>query len=273
MTFYNDQSQFQQRMSDYFSVLDAGFSFAFQPIIDIQIGKPVGLEALLRGVSGEMANSIIRRVSDENRFAFEQACRMRAIELGTGLVGRSALHLNCGSVSAQDIDLITETTCLSAEQGGLSPDRIFMEFGELEKLGNARTLAGIGQRVRDAGLKVVADNFGSADTGLKRLVVFQPDAVKLDRTLVAGIQKSPRRQAIVLGLIATCGALDIQVIATGVESREEVDWLRDAGIKQFQGYYFARPALERAPDVANLEELHIPPRTATISQLAGTLAG
>lgn len=270
MSVNQDGSSLKGWMSEYYSLLDAGFSFAYQPIVDGRSGKTRGLEAFLRGVSGESARSIIDKVRPENQFAFDQACRIRAIEMGVGLAGTADIHLNCGSVTAQDIDLVTETTIHAADRFGFSPERIVLEFGDLPRMGNARALASIGQRVRDAGIRVLADSFGATDAGLKRLVVFQPHAVKLDRTLVSGVHKSRRRQAIVKGLAATCQALEIQVIAGGVETAAELEWLREAGLNWFQGFYFARPAYEQAPRVrgATTPVVETPPRPVFESRFA-----
>ncbi|MFW5927352.1 MAG: EAL domain-containing protein, partial [Wenzhouxiangella sp.] len=129
-------------------------------------------------------------------------------------------------------------------EAAIDPGRIVLEFTSLERLGNPRQLAEVRRLANRYGFRIAADNFGTGEAGLKRLAVLQPEFVKLDRELISGIGRSRRRQAMVLGILATCRSLDIEPIATGVETLDEIEWLQDAGIDRFQGYYFARPQLE-----------------------------
>ena len=78
---------------------------------------------------------------------------------------------------------------------------------------------------------------------------YQPDHIKLDRTLIAGIQADPVRQAVVQGLAKICMQLGIEMVAAGIETAHEYHWLRGGGVNIFQGYYFARPVLEAVAEV------------------------
>ena len=78
---------------------------------------------------------------------------------------------------------------------------------------------------------------------------FQPDQIKLDLTLVRGIESHGPRQAIVRAVGQVCGDLGIDVIAEGIESEDEYRWLATEGVRLFQGYLFARPAFESFPPV------------------------
>lgn len=98
------------------------------------------------------------------------------------------------------------------------------------------------------GLLTAIDDFGAGYSGLNLLAEFQPNLVKLDMALVHDIDRNHARQAIVGGVLGTCRALGVQVIAEGVESRAEYDWLRSAGVTLFQGYLVARPAVEALPE-------------------------
>jgi EAL domain-containing protein (putative c-di-GMP-specific phosphodiesterase class I) len=84
------------------------------------------------------------------------------------------------------------------------------------------------------------------------LADFRPDVIKLDMHLVRGIAEDPARRAIIAGIMHIARALDLTVLAEGVEAEKEVSVLRAAGIRLFQGYYFARPEVERLPAVAGL---------------------
>lgn len=235
------------RLSDYTSVIDVGFRFAFQRLVNVSSGETQGHEALVRGLSGECASEIIAGVRPENLFYFDQACRMRAIRDADiyGLEGN--LHLNCTEVDAQNLEAALAATVQAVAASEVSPEQIVLEFSSLARLGTPRQLAGVRERANHYGFRVLADNFGIGEAGLKRLAVFRPEFVKLDRELINRIHLSRRRQAMVAGIIATCRALDIEPIAAGVEEVGEINWLHAAGVEQFQGYYFARPELHQQP--------------------------
>ena len=80
---------------------------------------------------------------------------------------------------------------------------------------------------------------------------YQPNYIKLDRTIISNIQHEHIKQCILSGVQQICKDLRIEIIAEGVETADEFHWLNEAGISIFQGYYFARPAFEALPDVAN----------------------
>lgn len=231
------------RLTDYESVIDLGISFAFQQHVDAATGRTRGHEALLRCVSGESAAEIIGSVRPENKFYFDQACRMRAIRDAARRGIEGPLHLNCTEVDASNLDLALSATLEAARRHGIDPDRIVLEFGSLHRLGNPRQLAKVRSRANQYGFRVLADNFGLGEAGLKRLAVLRPELVKLDRELIRNVHTSLRRQAMVHGIIATCQALGIEVIAAGVESEAEIAWLRSAGVETFQGFYYGRPSV------------------------------
>lgn len=234
---------------------DADFSFAFQPIIDLERLTVVGQEALVRGAFGESAETIMNSIQGEGRQLFDQACQQRALDIAGRLGIDVSLHLNCSSVTPDNFDATLASIVDAAQESGVDPDRVVLEFARLEPLGTPRELDEIRRKAHQAGLQVLADNFGATEVALKRLVVFQPDWLKLDRNLVQRIHCSDRRQALVHGVLATCRMLGIDVVATGVEETDELDWLRGAGVRYFQGYLFSRPAFETLPkfDPARLD--------------------
>lgn len=239
----------QEMLSSLGDAMDTGFSFAYQPIVALQSMTVVGQEALVRGLGGESAASVIAAIQDDNRYWFDQACRLRAIETAARLGIKEDLHLNCSQITPENLRQTLQSTRRAAIEAGIQPNRIVLEFGNLELLGDPRTLDRVRQQVHAAGFRVLADNVGCSEVGLKRLAVFKPDYAKLDHSLIRGIDRSPRRQAIVLGTVATAHALNMDVIAAGVETAQERDWLQSAGIDLAQGYLFAQPAFERAPDL------------------------
>lgn len=237
-------------LNDYTNLIGVGIQFAFQPLVDLSQARIAGYEALVRGHDGQAAGAVIAGVRPENLALFDQACRSRALQDAARIGVRGDLFLNCTEVTPSNLAMAVDKTQMETEAQDVAANRIVLEFSSLERLGNPRQLATVRQRANAAGFRVLADNFGLGEAGLKRLVVFQPEYVKLDRELCGNIDRSQRRQAMVLGIVATCRSLGIDVIASGIERAEEVEWLHEqAGIERFQGYFFARPQLMAAPSV------------------------
>ncbi|RFF30026.1 EAL domain-containing protein [Wenzhouxiangella sediminis] len=241
MTGTQHHTEINTRLEDYLAVLDVGIRFAFQPLVDETTGKTVGHEALVRGCAGESPAQIIASVRSENLFYFDQACRLGAIREASRLGLKGDLHINCTEVDPDNLEAALKSTAQAVYASRFEADQIVLEFNSLERLGNPRQLAEVRARANAYGFRVAADNFGTGEAGLKRLAVLRPEFVKLDRELISGIHGSLRRQAMVLGVLASCRALGVEPIAAGVESEDEVTWLRQAGVSQFQGYFFGRP--------------------------------
>lgn len=230
--------------------LDFDFSFAFQPIVDVSLGRVVCYEALVRGIAGESAASILGKVEDENRYRFDQACRVKAISLAAKLGCDCRLSINFLPNAVYRPELCIKTTLEAAKTYGFPIENITFEFVESERLENNSHLKNLVESYRNMGFQTALDDFGTGYSGLAMLVEFQPDIIKIDRVLLTNIAEQPHRQAIVEGIIYMCNRLGIKVVAEGVETAAEFRWLCGAGISLFQGYYFARPGFETLPEVS-----------------------
>lgn len=240
----DEQKPCSERLHDYAEVIDVAICFAFQPLVSEDGETTLGHEALVRGREGESAAQIIASVQEDNHFYFDQACRMRAVRDADRLGLEGDVHLNCSRIGPDTLRQALAWTAEAVAETDIDPGRIVLEFTSLERLGNPRQLAEVRRLANRYGFRIAADNFGIGEAGLKRLAVLQPEFVKLDRELISGIGRSRRRQAMVMGIVATCRMLDIEPIATGVETLDEIEWLQSAGVVRFQGYYFARPQFE-----------------------------
>ena len=233
----------QGLIGQYLDVLDEDIDFAFQPIVSDVLQDVIGFEALVRGSDSGSAADIIERVRPEDRFAFDQACRIRAIEAAARFEIDGNLHLNCTAVHADNIERVGQVTRVVAERHDLPVGRIVLELSSLDAMGDTDQLASVRETAQDAGFRVLLDNFGLADADLARMARFRPDWLKLDRRLIAGIDHNRTHQAIVRGVLRVCKDLGIQVMAGGVETARELEWLRQTGLECFQGYFFTRPEL------------------------------
>lgn len=229
--------------------LGFSFSYAYQPIVDVAERTVFAHEALVRGASGEPAGTVLAQVTDANRYAFDQACRSKAIEIAARLAMPTRLSINFLPNAIYRPELCIRSTLAAARTHGFPVERIIFETVEGERVDDGKWLAQILREYQRIGFLTAIDDFGAGFAGLSLLADFQPDIVKLDMALVRGIDQSRPRQAIVSGVAAMCHDLGIRVIAEGIETGEEMRCLRDLGIRLMQGYWFARPRFEQAcPD-------------------------
>lgn len=227
------------------------FSFAFQPIVDARNREIISFEALVRGPHGEPSASVFAQVPECDFSRFDEICRSKAISLASRLKIPKCLNLNLSAQSIYEIDMSIMTTFQASVQSGIPVENIIFEVLEMESLTDQRNLLQYLRLIQDFGFTTAIDDFGAGYSGLKLLAEYQPNYIKLDRYLIGNIQEDFVRQSIFYGVKHVCERLAIEIIAEGVESAEEYHWLHDAGICIFQGYYFARPAFEALPDVAN----------------------
>lgn len=224
--------------------LSFDFSFAFQPIVDIKEKCVWSYEALVRGINGEPAYSVLERVDDENRYRFDQACRVKIIRLAARLGMKERLNINFFPNAVYKPELCIRTTLAVAKETGFPIENIVFEITEGEKIRDEKHLINIIESYKHLGFSMAIDDFGAGYAGLNLLATYQPDSIKIDIVLIKEIQKHLPRQAIVRAILSVCNELNIDLVAEGVETQEEYQFLKKIGVRYFQGYYFARPAFE-----------------------------
>lgn len=237
---------------------------AFQPIVDVETGRPFAFEALVRGPAGQGAGEILGRVTERNRYAFDQGCRVKAIELAAraGLLETAArLSINFLPNAVYSPKACIQLTLKTAVTAGMPLDRLIFEFTENERMADPEHVAGIVGCYREMGFGTALDDFGAGHAGLSLLARFQTDIIKLDMDLIRGLESSLPRRIIVDGVARMCRQLGITLIAEGVETFAEYEALRAIGLRYFQGYLFARPGFEVLP-TADLPSLRVGARLA-----------
>lgn len=228
------------------AVFDLPFSMAFQPIVNITTGAVFAHEALVRGPKGEGAGSVLGQVREANRYAFDQQCRVKAIELASLLFDPTddvKLSINFMPNAVYEPRACIRLTLATAMKTGFPLDRIIFEFTENEQLDTNHILH-ILRTYRDIGFKTAIDDFGAGHSGLGLLTHFQPDIVKLDMDLIRGIDTDPVRRRIVKHTLHMLEDLAILPLCEGVETADELAALRDLGVSLIQGYVLAKPSFE-----------------------------
>jgi EAL domain-containing protein (putative c-di-GMP-specific phosphodiesterase class I) len=223
------------------------YSYAFQPIVDVVARSIFSYEALVRGPDGAPAARVFDRVPRDELHSFDQESRVAAIELASRLRLPCNLNLNFLPRSLYTSPASVRSALEAAERCGIAPDRLVLEITEGEVIDDHAAFAQVVNEFRRCGLQLAIDDFGAGYAGLTMLADFQPDLLKLDMTLVRGIESRGPRQAIVRAIMQACVDLGIDVIAEGVETLEEYRWFENAGVTLFQGYLFGRPLFEGLP--------------------------
>lgn len=228
------------------------FTMAFQPIVDVAAGKVFAYEALVRGVDGAGAHQILSGVNEANRYSFDQACRVKAIEMAVeaGLMQSDAkLSINFLPNAVYSPLACIQLTLATARRVDLPIDRLIFEFTENEQMGSPEHVSSIIDTYKKIGFTVAIDDFGAGHSGLDMFASFCPDEIKLDMQLVRGIDGDHRRQAIVRAVVNMCEDLNTLVVAEGIENAQEASALRDLGVRYHQGYWYARPQLGKLPAI------------------------
>ena len=226
---------------------------AFQPIVDLRLRQIYAYEALVRGPNNQSAYSVLSQVTPANRYAFDQSCRVKAIELASrlGLIESGAkLSINFIPGAMYSPENCVRATLTAAKRHGLSNDRIILELTENEEIVDVPLLEQIFDVYRRHDLRIAIDDFGAGFSGLSLIARFQPDTIKLDMDIVRGLDVDVRRRCIVASVVQMAFGLGINLVAEGAETAAEVTALRDLGVYRIQGYYFAQPSFEALPSVA-----------------------
>jgi EAL domain-containing protein (putative c-di-GMP-specific phosphodiesterase class I) len=232
------------------------FKMAFQPIVDVTKHRVWGYEALVRGLNGESAYSILSQVSDEQRYRFDQAARVLAIETAGKLFPQRDLRLSINFMpnAVYEPNACIQKSLAAAKRADFPHRNLMFEFTENERMEDPAHVERIIAAYRKLGFWTALDDFGAGYAGLGLLARMQPDLIKIDMDLLRDIHLSRAKQAIVAGIVGIARTLDIEVLGEGVENDSELTVLRAAGISLFQGYHFAKPALMALPDVPLLSE-------------------
>lgn len=231
---------------------------ALQPIVHLTSGHVVGHETLVRGPAGSSWESpaAIFAYADRTRqtAVLEAMCRRLAFQTAKQVLPRDQrVFIN--------VNLATPDIPLDPGHAGMDPSRVAVEVSEQNQVvGYSQLLAAI-HAWRAAGYQIVLDDYGAGYSSLGVVMTVDPDVIKLDRTLVANIDRDPRRYRILRDEVAIWRRQRIQVIAEGIETVGELEALMEMGVEYGQGFLLGRPAREPLSRV-DWPSTPIPPRRA-----------
>ena len=225
------------------------FRLLYQPQMDLSTGEIVGLEALIRWDHPERGvvepaeflwlaeeTGLITRIGE---WVLRQSClQARAWGVRNGRPLRVTVNLSARQHRDPDlVDLVERVLTETRTE----PAALCLEITESVAVDDAETAMTTLRRLKDLGVKLSIDEFGTGNSSLGSLKRFPLDMLKIDRSFVIGLDSDAEDIAIVTAIINLAHSLGLETIADGVETRDQLDALRELGCETGQGYYFARP--------------------------------
>jgi len=220
----------------------------YQPKVDLDTGETVGVEALLRWdhpALGPVPPAAFIPIAEETglivpvgRFVLDRACHQLAEWRRAGL--DVSVAVNVSGRQLADTDLAAEVATALGE-AGLDPARLCLELTESVLMHDTARVARSLQDVHDLGSQLSIDDFGTGYSSLAYLHRFNVDELKIDQVFVHELIDHADQRGLVAAMVAMGTALDLRVVAEGVETPEQADALRALGCHTAQGYLYARP--------------------------------
>ncbi len=221
----------------------------YQPQYDLASGRLVGVECLLRWRHPDLGNvppnhfiplaEESRLILPIGRWVMLEACRQNRAWQEAGLapwvvaVNLSAVQLHDGSI----VEQVRESLALS----GLQPCCLELEITESVVMQDPEHVAAVLGRLKALGVRLSIDDFGTGYSSLAYLKRFPLDKIKIDRSFVTDLERDPNDAAIVRMVIGIAKELELKVIAEGVETAGQRDFLHSHACDEAQGYLFSRP--------------------------------
>jgi diguanylate cyclase (GGDEF)-like protein len=226
--------------------LSAGqFELFYQPLFDLAGSAVTGCEALLRWrhpERGPVSPAEFIPVAEEiglivplGAWVLRQAC-MEAAGWPNGL----RIAINVSTIQLRSHGLV-ETVMAALAESGLSADRLELEITESVLLSDDSATLELLHKLRRLGVRISLDDFGTGYSSLSYLRTFPFDKIKIDRSFLQELCSSQATMVIVSALINLATGLGMMVTAEGVETQDQLDWLRSAGCTEAQGYLISRP--------------------------------
>nr|WP_228497456.1 EAL domain-containing protein [Shewanella intestini] len=235
----------------------------YQPKYDVKTQTIVGVEALIRWESPELGiisptefiplaeeTGMINQIG---HWAINQACSQLAQWHQQGFNQISvAVNLSARQLKADIISTVEVALAVS----GLPANAVELELTESMIMGNPQDSVNILSQIKELGLSIAIDDFGTGYSSLSYLRRFPIDTLKIDREFVRDITEDPDDAAITSAIITLAHSLDLNVIAEGVETPEQLSFLKEDGCDQVQGFLLSKPlSAEECLTLLNAERL------------------
>jgi EAL domain-containing protein (putative c-di-GMP-specific phosphodiesterase class I) len=225
------------------------FALHYQPKINLSTGEISGAEALIRWTHptrGLVSPAQFIPVAEDcglilpiSNWVLREACKQarawvaEGLPLGTMGVNISAIEFRNEGFLEGVFSILKDT--------GLDPRFLELELTESVLMKHPESTASVLQALRAKGVRVAVDDFGTGYSSLSYLQKFSIDALKIDQSFVRRITSAPDETTIVTAIISMARSLKLRVVAEGVETLQELEFLQAHQCDEAQGYYFSRP--------------------------------
>ncbi|NQX87753.1 MAG: EAL domain-containing protein [Halioglobus sp.] len=220
----------------------------YQAQVDTLSGEVVGAEALMRWSHPELGMvpppkfialaEEMGLIGTLGEWALEEACR-QMVELQTEGLDLPQVSVNVSAL--QFNKAFIETVSMILSKTGLLPKRLKLELTEGIMVDDTTATIEALSRLKDLGVRLSIDDFGTGYSSLSYLSRLPLDEVKIDRSFVVDMEKSKNDSSLVVAIIAMARSLGLELVAEGVETREQCQFLRNHGASVVQGYLFSKP--------------------------------
>lgn len=225
------------------------FLLHYQPQVDLASGQVIGMEALIRWQRPEIGmvsplefiplaeeTGLIVPIGE---WVLRTACAQNQAWQAAGL---PALHMSVNIAARQfQQQNLTEVVARILQETGLDPRWLTLEITESTVMRNAGAAIETLRQIGGLGVGLSVDDFGTGYSSLSYLKRFPLDYLKIDKAFIDDITTDPSDAAIATAIISMAGSLEIKVVAEGVETLAQLDFLRARGCDAMQGYYFSKP--------------------------------
>src|SRR5262245_36624524 len=224
-------------------IADESVGTHYQSIVDLTTGEVIGYEALSRGRHPKLSESptVLLHLAEQCDMLVEvsQLFRRVAIQSSKHLQQDAQLFLNVHAREVANRSFVEALDALQRDVSGGHP--VVFEIAE-GSIADLETMATIKESLAARGFLLAYDDFGIGQSRLLELTDVPPDYLKLDISLIQGMQSNRPRRDMVSAVVRVVGSLGTRVIAEGIESHDVADMCRDIGCHLGQGFYFGRPA-------------------------------
>ncbi|RNB81575.1 GGDEF domain-containing protein [Brevibacillus fluminis] len=218
----------------------------FMPIASLKDGEPLGWEALARGPENSQFYSPAALFSyaeeTDSVFRLEQLCRKRAFEQLRYLQPHQKMFINLDPRAIDDPFLLRGQALRMLEESNLNPGNIVFEITERHAITNYQVFRKVIEEYRKKGYLIAVDDAGAGYSSLESITEIYPDYIKLDMSLIRGIDTDSIKQALLETIVQFAEKVKCKIIAEGIETEKELNTLMEIGVPYGQGYFLGKPA-------------------------------
>lgn len=228
----------------------------FQPIVSLADGGVIGYEALSRGPQGstlERPDALFSAAAEGDlTWELEYLCRTKALEKAKGIIASKMLFINVDPQIINDRRFQKGLTRELLQNYCAETGNVIFEITEKTAISDYKSFCRILDNYKSQGYRIAIDDTGAGYSGLKTLAETRPHFIKVDMALVRDIDKDGLKQAMMKALRDISLITGSQIIAEGIETRDELETIISIGIPYGQGFYLQKPApafVDIAPDI------------------------